>query len=127
MTSMPALARLGMTMGTSATRLSPGYVSRGTPTIMNLPPSGPSARHTRSIRNPRQTVQPAQAKVENFLREGHARNEWLQCSGRRGSQASGAGHNRDATTHSVSCRNAHQTMDFTCKLAKVQSKIEDRE
>src|SRR5579864_971559 len=39
--SRPALARLGMTMGTSATRRSPGYVSRGTPTIIALPPSGP--------------------------------------------------------------------------------------
>src|SRR5690349_4651989 len=38
MTSIPALTRLGMTMGTSATRRSPGYVSRGTPTIITLPP-----------------------------------------------------------------------------------------
>src|ERR1035437_9502739 len=37
-TSIPALERLGMTVGTNATRRSPGYVSRGTPTIMNLPP-----------------------------------------------------------------------------------------
>src|SRR5580704_11070648 len=40
MTSTPAFARLGMTMGTSATRRSPGYVSRGTPTIIELPPCG---------------------------------------------------------------------------------------
>src|SRR5581483_8479158 len=31
-TSMPALARVGTTVGTSATRVSPGNVSRGTPT-----------------------------------------------------------------------------------------------
>src|ERR1700675_1996694 len=37
-TSSPALARLGITEGTSATRRSPGKVSRGTPTIMKLPP-----------------------------------------------------------------------------------------
>src|SRR5579863_1044677 len=57
-TSMPAFARLGMTMGTSATRRSPGYVSRGTPTIIQLPPSSPlqhnAALHAYStIRNVR--------------------------------------------------------------------------
>src|ERR1700692_4091098 len=51
-TSMPAFARLGMTMGTSATRRSPGYVSRGTPTIMNLPPYGPyGVTHTQHQRS----------------------------------------------------------------------------
>src|SRR5665213_1015624 len=35
---MPAFARWGMTMGTSPTRRSPGYVSRGTPTIIRLSP-----------------------------------------------------------------------------------------
>src|SRR5258705_255409 len=34
----PAFVRFGMTAGTSATRRSPGKLSRGTPTIMKLPP-----------------------------------------------------------------------------------------
>src|SRR5580658_3411689 len=37
-TSRPAFARLGTTAGTIATRRSPGKLSRGTPTIMKLPP-----------------------------------------------------------------------------------------
>src|SRR5271157_5937609 len=36
-TSRPTFARLGITAGTSATRRSPGKLSRGTPTIMKPP------------------------------------------------------------------------------------------
>src|SRR5579863_5647823 len=36
-TSRPALARLGITPGTRATRRSPGKLSRGTPTIIGPP------------------------------------------------------------------------------------------
>src|SRR5215472_17082008 len=37
-TSKPAFVRFGTTTGTSATRRSPGKLSRGTPTIMKFPP-----------------------------------------------------------------------------------------
>ena len=39
-TAKPAFTRLGMTAGTSATRRSPGYDSRGTPIFISFPPIG---------------------------------------------------------------------------------------
>src|SRR6202166_3716096 len=121
-TSRPAFARLGMTAGTSATRRSPGYVSRGTPTIMKLPPSGPyGVTHAQYRQSGTNKLTYPRSRI--FFERATPGNEWLPCSGWRGSQAGVAGRNRDATTHSVFCRTTRQITDFTCKLAKVQSKI----
>src|ERR1019366_688390 len=116
-TSMPAFARLGMTAGTSATRRSPGYISRGTPTIMNLPPSGPyGAAHTQYQQSDTNKLIYPRSRI--FFERATPGNEWLPYGGRRGSQVGGAGRYCDATTHSVFCGTAHQIVILHANLQK---------
>lgn len=107
-----------MTAGTIATRRSPGYVSRGTPTIIQLPPSSPyRVAHTQYRQSETNgLICPSQSR--EFSSRGPRRCEWLPCGGRRGSETGGAGADHNATTHFISCGTTRQIIILHANLRK---------